>query len=255
MIRIIASADIQHSLPVTVDRAKSLAVQDGIKEITVLTPTHRDNDLLLSCWSNKDLNGMRKGQQYDSYSLRISSMSRFDDQNRGESAILVLIRPSMSYLDVADDFERVKYLAVIPASDDSIAPWIRRWRPFDIQNPDLIPEALHLGPLSPLLRTALDELVRSSKSSGYSLSLEDEMRCKTYARALFKFEPDLMPDHIEDHLLHVRHWKPAYARYFSELVRKLIKGSHFKGGAISGLALLYGSWLETTSKEHGRDQQ
>lgn len=254
MIRIIASADIQHSLPVTVSRAKSLAVQDGIKEITVLTPTHRDNDLLLSYWGNEDLNGMRKGRQYDGYSVRISSMSRYDDQDRGESSVLVLIRPSMSYLDVADEFEKVRYLAVIPAPDDSIAPWIRRWRPFDIQNTELIPEALHLTPLSPLLRTALDELVWSSKSTGYSLSLEDEMRCKTYARALFKFEPDLIPNHIEDYLLHGKHWKPAYARYFSELVRKLIKGSHFKGGAISGLALLYGSWLEATSKEAGSEQ-
>ena len=231
-----------------VDVSLSLSKEDrDVKEIIFLTRKATDISPLRHLAKTVDVSKLKKGLKYNGIIMRHAAMTTFMDKSAGGQLVLTLFEPDNRYLDQVDDFANVKHLIVAPGQKNDVANWIRRWEPNEVHEDEIIKHEPKYEMPSIIVMKALDELSATTNGSSQYQSLGEKVRVKTFARALFKFEPNLDPEAIESYLLHTKQWRTAHARDLSDLLRKLLEGGHFKGGERSGLAEYYKKWLEQAS--------
>ncbi|MCP1994423.1 hypothetical protein [Flavobacterium sp. HSC-61S13] len=204
-----------------------------IQEITALIHTKNNTGYLERIFETRDAKKIFNGIKIDP-SVPIIKTETIktinDDWNKKRVLIAFGLRSEELYL--YDEFESVVAIIAHQWNENSVQEWAKTWGAVDIltnrtsekyNQPDKV------------VQNALNDLTRSINMSTGITHPSDENLCKTYLRALNKYEYKLNPVEINSYLLSELNWQSDDVKDVVKLIDKLNSGGYFKGGDKTGL--------------------
>lgn len=128
-------------------------------------------------------------------------------------------------------------------NDPEVIEWASAWGAIDIETN----EPIDKGNLPDIVvQNAFKDLTNSiNMSTGINHHMDNE-QCKTYLRALHKYNYELNPSQIRSYLISELNWDSDYVQDVIDLIDKLNAGSYFKGGSKTGLQHYIKEWRKDT---------
>lgn len=138
-----------------------------------------------------------------------------------------------------DDFHNVSYVIAVPWLKDSVDIWAKTWEAEEIRTKVKAPPI----PLpDKVVQRAFDSLTTSVNLSTGITHPSDEHQCKTYIRALDKYNYKMDENEVFAYLVKEKGWYSSGAKDVVEIISKINNGKTFKGGDKTGLQSYVKNW-------------
>jgi hypothetical protein len=206
---------------------------DEIQEITALIHTKNNTGYLERIFETRDAKNFFTGIKIDSSIpiLKTETIKTInDDWNKKRVLITFGLRSEELYL--YDEFESVVAIIAHQWNENGVQEWAKTWGAVNILTNQTSEK--HNLP-NKVVQNALNDLTNSiNMSTGINHSSDEDL-CKTYLRALNKYEYQLNQVEINSYLISELNWQADNAKDVIQLIDKLNSGSYFKGGDKTGL--------------------
>jgi len=210
-----------------------------VNEITVLIHTKNNTGYLERIFEGKNINPLFKGVAVGGkYPVKIETTRTIDDSYK-KSRVLMCFGLKSDEISKYEDFRSVKAILAHQWVSPDVLDWAKSRRAINIDTGIAIE-----GHNSPniIVQKALIELTNSiNLVTGITHPMDNEL-CKTFLRALKKYNYDLNPIEIFSFLTVDMNWDSDHAKKVIVLVDKLNSGRSFVGGAKTGLKNYIKSW-------------
>lgn len=219
--------------------ALKMGIQTAIstKKPLYLVTCTRQSEVLEKILGKSLLSQVKKGGILNNVETHLETISTFKYAKEG--SIIVCFHLPVETLEKIDDIIGVKFLIVVEWQPNEYKNWAKRWGVAYDNTEDNGDETISLP------QAILNGLKILSNSINLSSGLEyptDAEKCKTTARVIFKYVPNVNVEEIKSILISQFHWRAEYAEGFSTLIRKLQNKKTFQGGERSGLKTIYERW-------------
>lgn len=205
----------------------------NITQITLLIHTKGNTGYFERIFETRDLKDFFRGVKIDpNYPpLKIETVRTFNDDSQGNK-IVVAFGLCSNELRKYDDYESVEGIIAHQFSADSVKDWAKSWGAIDLKTEKEIDKTELPGKV---VQQAFIDLSNSINiKSGITHSMDEEL-CKTYIRALKKYNYELDSKKILSFLTTNLKWSSDNANNVIKLIDKVNSGGYFKGGAKTGL--------------------
>lgn len=162
--------------------------------------------------------------------VKIETLKTIDDNHKNR--VLVTYGLRSEELFKYDDFESVTAIIAHQWSEDGVKDWAQTWAATEILSNITI---YKINLPHKIVQEAFKELSKVINMSTGILHSMDNETCKTYLRALNKYDYDLSPMEINSYLMTELNWNSDNAKDVIKLIEKLNSGKHFQGGEKTGL--------------------
>lgn len=212
----------------------------NINQIVLLIHTKSNTGYIERIFGTRDVKKLFNGVKIDpNYPpIKIETVRTFNENYQTNIIVLALGLRS-NELSKYDDFENVKAIIAHQWAESSIRDWAKSWGAIDLETATPI-EKTKLP--ENVVKNAFASLTRQiNLTTGIRHSMDNEL-CKTYLRALNKYNYDLNSKEIFSYLTTELNWESDDANEVIELIDKLNSGGYFKGGAKIGLKDFIVQW-------------
>ena len=213
---------------------------DNIDEVILLIHTKNNTGYLERIFETRNLNPYFKGVKLDAkYPLfKIETVRTFSDSWQ-KKVILICFGLRSEELSKYDDFESPKAIIAHQWKSPDIQNWAKSWGAINLDSEEKI-ERLPFP--NKVVQEALNDLSSSiNMSTGITHPMDEEL-CKTYLRALNKYDYNLDADEIFAYLTTELNWNSDNTNDVIKLINKLNSGGYFKGGSKTGLQSYIKDW-------------
>jgi len=215
---------------------KALELCDEIGDITqivLLIHTKNNTGYLERIFETRNLKDFFRGVKIDKNSppLKIETIRTFNEDWQSKK-IVVAFGLRSEELHKYDDFESVVGIIAHQWSEDSIKDWAKSWGAIDLKtNTKIQKTALP----DKVIQRAFTDLTNSiNMTTGITHPMDNE-QCKTYIRALNKYNYKMNSNEIFSFLTTELGWESDNANEVIKLIDKVNSGGYFKGGTKTGL--------------------
>ncbi|WP_028374535.1 hypothetical protein [Leeuwenhoekiella sp. MAR_2009_132] len=211
-----------------------------ITQIVFLIHTKGNTGYLERIFNTRNVKNLFRGVKMDeSYPpMKIETLRTFNDDYQGNK-IVVAFGLRSNELHKYDDYENITGIIAHQWMEDSVKDWARTWGAIDIKSETKI-EKTELP--DKVVQKAFIDLSNSINMSTGIHHFMDEEQCKTYIRALNKYNYELNSKQIFSFLTTELNWESDYANDIIKLIDKVNSGGYFKGGAKTGLQHYIKRW-------------
>jgi len=204
-----------------------------IQEITALIHTKNNTGYLERIFETSNTKQFFTGIKIDvSVPVIKTETVKTINDNRNKKRVLITFGLRSEELYLYDEFESIIAIIAHQWSEDGVKEWAKTWGAMDILTNEVSEK--HKLP-NKVIQNALSDLTNSINMSTGILHTSDENLCKTYLRALNKYEYELNPTEINSYLISELNWQSDDAKDVIKLIDKLNSGGHFEGGDKTGL--------------------
>jgi len=208
-----------------------------IQQITILIHTKRNTGYLIRTMGEKYMKGLFKGT-VSAYSngpkIKIETLRTYNNVYgwQKKNTILLAFGLDSKELFKYDDDPSIKAVVAHQWMKTGVTEWAKAWNATElISNKKAEPTDLP----DEVVQEAFNELSKVINSSTGITHHMDDARCKTYLRALNKYDHELNSIRIKSYLVTVLNWDNRHAEDVIKLIEKLNSGSYFIGGEKTGL--------------------
>lgn len=213
---------------------------DNIEEIVLLIHTKNNTGYLERIFGTRNLNSYFKGIRLDpKYPIfKIETLKTFSDSWK-KNIILVCFGLRSDELSKYDDFESVKAIIAHQWKDPDVENWAKSWSAINLET-EIRAEKMPFP--DKIVQEAFNDLSRSiNMTTGITHPMDNE-ECKTFLRALHKYNYELDATKIFAYLTTELSWEAENAKDVIKLVEKLNSGGYFMGGSKTGLQNYIKEW-------------
>ena len=206
---------------------------EDITQITLLIHTKRNTGYLERIFDTRNLKDFFRGIKIDKDypPLKIETIRTFNDDWQGKK-IVVAFGLRSDELHKYDDHENVAAIIAHQWSEDSVKDWAKSWGAINLKSETKV-EKTSLP--DKVVQQAFIDLSNSINMTTGIHNPMDEEQCKTYIRALKKYNFELNSKEIFSFLTTELNWESDNANDVIKLIDKVNSGGYFKGGAKTGL--------------------
>lgn len=213
---------------------------EGITQITLLIHTKGNTAYLERIFNTRNLKKFFSGVKIDENypPLKIETVRTFNDDWEGK-IIVVSFGLRSNELHKYDDYENIAGIIAHQWSEDSVKDWAKSWGAINLESDTEI-EKTSLP--DKVVQQAFIDLSNSINMTTGIRHFMDEEQCKTYIRALHKYNYELNSKEIFSFLTTGLGWESEDANDVIKLINKINSGGYFKGGAKIGLQYYIKQW-------------
>ncbi len=217
-------------------------IEKDIDEIILLIHTKGNTGYIERIFDTgnvkKLFNGVKIEQNYPP--VRIETIRTFNDHYQSK-IIIVCFGLRSEEIYKYEDFECVIGIVAHQWMEPGVQNWAKTYGAINIdtneeiektEKPDLI------------VQNALKDLTSSINMSTGIVHSDDNERCKTYIRALKKYNYELNSQKVFSYLTAELNWDSDHANDVVKLIDKINTGGYFQGGAKTGLKYYIKRWQE-----------
>lgn len=217
---------------------------ENIQQITILIHTKGNTGYIERTIGEKYLKGLFKGT-VAAYSngpkIKIETLRTYDKIYgwQKKNSILLAFGLDSNELFKYDDDPSVKAIVAHQWMKTGVIEWAKAWNATElISNQKAEPTDLP----DVIVQEAFNELSKIiNPNSGITHHMDNE-RCKTYLRALNKYNYELNPINIKSYLVTNLNWVNRHAEDVIKLIEKLNSGRYFMGGEKTDLQNHINRW-------------
>lgn len=211
-----------------------------IDEIILLIHTKSNTGYIERIFDTRDIKQLFKGAKIhkDYPKVKIETVRAINDLPNINRIILAFGLRS-DELSVYEDYYGCKAIVAHQWSLESVTKWAKNWGAINLDDnskseknklPDIV------------VQNAFTELTNViNRSTGITHPMDEE-RCKTYIRALNKYNYELNPDEISAYLTRELNWDYDDCKDVIKLIEKINSGGYFQGGQKTGLKNHINRW-------------
>ncbi|MEZ7516126.1 hypothetical protein [Flavobacterium frigidarium] len=213
---------------------------DNIDEVVLLIHTKNNTGYLERIFETRNLNSYFKGVKLDPKypTFKIETVRTFSDSWK-KNIILICFGLRSEELSKYDDFESTKAIIAHQWKNPDVQNWAKSWGAINLDT-DVKIERMPFP--DKVVQEAFNDLTSSINMTTGITHPMDEEQCKTYLRALNKYEYKLEPAEIFAYLTTELNWETDNANDVLKLINKLNSGGYFNGGAKTGLQNYIKDW-------------
>lgn len=219
---------------------------ENVDEITLLIHTKNNTGYLERIFGTENIKALFKGAKMKDVSplIKIETTRTIGDLPQ-KNRIIVAFGLRSDELNVYDDYYYCKAIIAHQWSPDSVTDWANNWGAINLEAKNNKEETVNKITLPDIIiQKAFKELTNSiNRATGISHP-NDEEQCKTYIRALKKYNYDLNSKEIFAFLTRELHWDTDDAKDVIKLIDKLNSGGYFQGGQKTDLKRHIKRWSE-----------
>jgi hypothetical protein len=210
-----------------------------IEQIILLIHTSKNTGYVDRVFSKNAVKGLFKGVSMGAGlpSVKIETVRTINDD--GINKVIVAYGLRSDELFKLDDFENVSAIIAHHWNEDGVKDWAQTWAATEILSRN---ESEKVSYPDTVVQAAFKDLTGSINLSTGITHSDDNDRCKTYLRALNKYEHDLNPKEINAYLITELGWSAENAQEVIQLVKILNDGKYFQGGEKTGLQSYIKEW-------------
>ncbi|MDB4293318.1 hypothetical protein N9954_07920 [Maribacter sp.] len=214
--------------------------EKDVNEIILLIHTKSNTGYIERIFDTRNVkklfNGVKITQNYPP--VRIETVRTFNDQYQSKY-VLVCFGLRSEEIYKYEDFESVIGIVAHQWVEPDVQNWAKTYGAIDIdtneeiektEKPDII------------VQNALKDLTSSINMSTGIIHSDDDERCKTYIRALKKYNYELNSQQVFSYLTAELKWESDDANDVIKLIDKVNSGGYFQGGAKTGLKFYIKRW-------------
>jgi len=213
---------------------------ENINEVALLIHTKNTTGYLERIFGTRNLNSYFKGVTPDPKypSFKIETVRTFSDSWQ-RNVILVCFGLRSEELSKYDDFESVKAIIAHQWKSPDVQNWAKSWEAINLDSDE---KSEKMPFPDKVVQEAFNDLSSSINMSTGITHPMDEEQCKTYLRALYKYEYKLDAAEVFAYLTTELKWDSDNANDVIKLINKLNSGGYFIGGAKTGLQNYIKDW-------------
>ena len=211
-----------------------------ITQITLLIHTKGNTGYLERIFGTRNLKDFFRGIEInENYPpLKIETLRTFNDDWQGKK-IVVAFGLLSEELHKYDDYDNVAAIIAHQWSEDSVKDWAKSWGAINLET-EIEIEKTSLP--DKVVQQAFIDLSESINMSTGIHHFMDEEKCKTYIRALHKYNYELNSKEIFSYLTTELGWEADDANDVIKMIDKVNSGGYFKGGEKTGLQYHIKRW-------------
>jgi hypothetical protein len=204
-----------------------------INEITLLIHTKNNTGYIERIFNGVNIKSLFNGAKIDNELplVKIETVKTLDD-NYHKKRVLVAFGLRSDELFKYDDFESIVAIIAHQWNENGVKEWSQTWEATEILSNI---QATKMNFPHKVVQEAFNDLTKSINMSTGITHFMDEELCKTYLRALDKYEYALNSQEINAYLITELGWESDDVKDVIKLIDKLNSGSYFKGGDKTGL--------------------
>ena len=205
----------------------------NIEEIVLLIHTKNNTGYIERIFETRNVKKFFNGVKIDANypPLRIETIRTFNDDYQSKK-ILVAFGLRSEELYKYDDFESIVAIIAHQWVEPDVQDWAKTWGAIDLSTNEPIAK---IDLPSQVVQNAFTNLSNSINMSSGITNPFDNDRCKTYIRALKKYDYEMNSQEIFSFLTTQLNWDSDNAKDVIKLIDKVNTGSYFKGGSKTGL--------------------
>lgn len=227
----------------SISKAFDLAKQiDGITEVVLLIHTKSNTGYLERVFGDQKVKDLFKGTLMlfkNGPRVKIETVKTIQDHTSDK--IIVAFGLESDELFVYDDYYNTHAIVGHPWVKDSVEEWAKTWGATEITTNKKA--AFYPLPDTVVCR-AFDDLTEDINMTTGIHHPSDEEQCKTFLRALHKYEYRLDEQEVFAYLVREKSWKTRHAKEVAELINRINTGRSFQGGRKTGLQHYIKAWKE-----------
>tara|TARA_R100000935_G_scaffold58808_1_gene98144 strand:+ start:8021 stop:8767 length:747 start_codon:yes stop_codon:yes gene_type:complete len=206
---------------------------EDITQITLLIHTKRNTGYLERIFGTRNLRDFFRGVKIDEIypPLKIETVRTFSDNWQGKKIVIAFGLHSHE-LYKYDNYENVAGIIAHQWSEDSVKDWAKSWEAINLKSETKIGKTMLPDKV---VQQAFIDLSNSINMTTGIHHFMDEEQCKTYIRALKKYNYELNSKEILTFLITELDWESDNANDVIKLIEKVNSGGYFIGGAKTGL--------------------
>jgi hypothetical protein len=206
---------------------------ENINEVVLLIHTKSNTGYLERILETRNLKSYFKGVKLDpKYPIfKIETTRTFSD-NYQKNVILICFGLRSEELSKYDDFESTKAIIAHQWKNPEVQNWAKSWGAINL----CTEEKIEKTPFpNKVVQEAFKDLTSSiNMSTGITQPMDKEL-CKTYLRALHKYDYKLDSSEVFAYLTTELNWDSDNAKEVLTLINKVNSGGYFNGGTKTGL--------------------
>ena len=216
--------------------------ENSLDEIILLIHTKGNTGYIERILETRNLKKFFQGVKLDpNYpQIRIATVRTFND-NYQSKVVLVTFGLRSEEIHKYEDFESVVGIVAHQWKEPDVQNWAKTYGAIDIDTNEEI-ETIDLPDV--VVQNAFKDLSNSINMSTGIRHSDDEEMCKTYIRALKKYDYNLNSQEIFSFLTRDLNWESDDADEVIQIIDKINSGKRFKGGAKTGLKNYIKRWQE-----------
>jgi hypothetical protein len=195
----------------------------------VFITLNRTSDVVDKMYPGKMLNQFTQSLRQKGIGFKVETINTY--KLHTDKEVCIVFYPRQENLDKLDELIYGGAIIAVELRTGDFEEWKRRW--------GLIKTS---SVLSQNLKNGICILAKSvNVTTGFAHPSDDKM-ARTYARVIFKYEPDANLEDIRSYLISVHHFDPSDAKIFTDLIDKFRNGGYIQGGEKTGLQKIYKIW-------------
>lgn len=215
---------------------KAIEICNGnkeINEITLLIHTKNNTGYIERVFDGGNIKPLFKGTKIhiELPLIKIETVKTLDDDYH-KKRVLIAYGLRSEELFKYDDFQSIVAIIAHQWNENGVKTWAQTWAATEILSET---KALKMNYPDIIIQEAFNDLTNSINMSTGIRHFMDEELCKTYLRALYKYEYTINPQEINAYLIKELHWDSDNVKDIIKLIDKLNSGGYFKGGDKTGL--------------------
>jgi hypothetical protein len=204
-----------------------------INEVTLLIHTKNNTGYIERVFNGANIKSLFNGAKIDNGLplFKIETVKTLDDNYRKKRVVIAFgLRSDELYK--YDDFESIVAIIAHQWNENGVKEWAQTWAATETLSDIQAPKVNYPHKV---VQEAFNDLTKSINMSTGITHFMDEELCKTYLRALNKYEYTLNSQEINAYLITELGWESDDVKDVIKLIDKLNSGGYFKGGDKTGL--------------------
>ncbi|WP_417591380.1 hypothetical protein [Owenweeksia hongkongensis] len=221
-------------------KALSLSKEiESIDQIVLLIHTKNNTGYIERIFGTRNVGKFFTGKVFDHYpSIKIETIKTFTNDYDGKKIVVALGLDSKELFKY-DDYPNVIAIIAHQWRTDGVTDWANSWQALEVTTGNKA-DAVKLP--HPVVQEAFKNLTRTINLSTGINHGSDEHQCKTYLRALNKYNFPLNSSEVQAYLTTQLNWSFENTKDVIILIDKLSNGGYFKGGEKTGLKAYIKGW-------------
>lgn len=214
--------------------------ENDIDDIILLIHTKNNTGYIERIFDTRNVKKLFSGVKIDPKypPIRIETVRTFTDLYHSK-IVLVCFGLRSEEIYKYEDFESVVGIVAHQWVELDVKNWAKTYGAIDIDTNEEI-EKTEKPDL--LVQNAFKDLTSSINMSTGIVHSDDNERCKTYIRALKKYNYEMNSQQVFSYLTSELNWDSDDANDVIKLIDKINSGGYFKGGAKTGLKSYIKRW-------------
>jgi len=237
------SGPIKENETSAVHKALEICLKAGdIDEIILLIHTKRQTNYIKRVFEMRNVNKLFSNTIIDPKfpPFRIETIKTFNSDYPSKKIVIAFgLRSDELYK--YDDFDNIYALIAHQWMKGDVNNWASKWGAINIDTNEPI-EIIDLPPL--VVQNAFSALTESINMSTGITHPSDNSLCKTYIRALNKYNYEMNSNKVYAYLTKNLNWDYDDAKDVIKLIDKINSGGYFQGGEKTGLKYYIKNWTE-----------